>query len=43
MTARLQSVIDELDRLSLEELAKVVKALEKKLNIAKQLNNNHGN
>lgn len=38
MTARLQSVIDELDRLSLEELAKVVKALEKKLEHARLLN-----
>jgi len=41
MTAKLQAIIDELDKLPLEELAKIAKALEKKLNLANQLNNNH--
>lgn len=41
MTAKLQMIIDELQSLSIEELAKVAKALEKKLNLANQLNNNH--
>ena len=37
MTAKLQNIIEELDRLSIEELSRVVLALEKKLNLAKQL------
>jgi len=41
MTAKLQAIIEELERLPIEELAKVAAALEKKLNLANQLNNNH--
>ena len=41
MTAKLQAIIDELHNLPLEELAKIVVALEKKLNLANQLNNSN--